>query len=431
LAATARLWATSDLPTLHDRFVQARQIIRKVFRWQPTPGGSYQGFVKMLAQWQAELLGAIVPHLREQMRAGQPEQWETVGYAVFAGDGTRVALARSESLEAAFAPQRRRTRSASRKQSSVTRRVPKHQAAAARQKKATSPQLWLTLLWHVGSGLPWAWRTGPSGASERDHLVAMVPELPAQALIVADAGFGGYDFWQALLTAGHHFVIRVGANVRLLRQLGWTREHAQVVYLWPDQVARKRQPPLVLRLVVVHDGKQPVYLVTDLVKSRLTDRQVATIYAARWGVEVFFRTFKQTFGCRKLRSRAAPNARLELEWALIGLWGVCLLAARELHVSGQTPLRLSPAAALHAFHRTLREYRVRPETPAETLWAQLRRARLDDYQRRSSKTSRAYPRKKQRPPIGSPHITLATNLQIAQAAALQNKEEFEEFRLSA
>jgi hypothetical protein len=52
----------------------------------------------------------------------------------------------------------------------------------------------------------------------------------------------------------------------------------------------------------------------------------------------------------------------------------------------------------------------------------LRRARLDDYQRRSSKTSRAYPRKKHRTPIGIPHITLATDLQIAQAAALQNKE---------
>src|SRR5919106_5222440 len=35
LAATALLWATSDLPTLQARFVQARQILTKVFRWQP------------------------------------------------------------------------------------------------------------------------------------------------------------------------------------------------------------------------------------------------------------------------------------------------------------------------------------------------------------------------------------------------------------
>jgi hypothetical protein len=264
LAAAALLWATSELSTLHERFTQARKIITKVFRWQLAPGVSYQGFMKMLAQWQDELLAAVVPHLRAQMQDVHQAQWETAGSAVFAGDGSRVALARSASLEATFAPQRRRTRAAHRRKSAGARRVPKKQAAAARQKKATSPQLWLTLLWHVGSGLPWAWRTGPSGSSERDQLLAMVSELPAHALLAADAGFVGYAFWQALLTAGHHFVIRVGANVHLVRQLGWTREHAPVVYLWPDQAARKRQPPLVLRLVVVHDGKQPVYLVTDL-----------------------------------------------------------------------------------------------------------------------------------------------------------------------
>ena len=300
------VWATAELSTLPARFVPARQIIQKVFRWQPAPGVSCQGFLKMLGKWPPELLGAVGPYLRGQMRAVEPERWETAGYAVFAADGSRVALARSASLEAAFAPRRRRT---GRKRARGERRAAKRHAAAARHKKATSPQLWLTLLWHVGSGLPWAWRTGPSGASERDHLVALVPELPPPALLVADAGFVGYELWQTLLTAGHHFVIRVGANVRLLRQLGWAREPAQVVYLWPDAAARKQQPPVGLRLVVVQDGKQPVYLVTDLPKTRLTDRQVATIYGARWGVEVFFRTFKQTFGCRKLRSRSARNAQ--------------------------------------------------------------------------------------------------------------------------
>ena len=195
----------------------------------------------------------------------------------------------------------------------------------------------------------------------------MVPELPADALLGADAGFVGYEVWQALLAAGHHFVIRVGANVRLLRQLGWVREHAQLVYVWPDYAARKHQPPLAFRLVVVQDGKPPVYLVTDLPKARLRDRQGAMIYGTRWGVEVFFRTFKQTFGCRKLRSRSARNAQLELEWALVGVWSVCLLGTRELGAYGSVPTRLSPAAALRAFQQTLREYRLRPATSADTL----------------------------------------------------------------
>jgi len=285
LAATALLWATSELSTLQARFAQARKITQKVFRWQPAPGRSAQGFLKMLSKWQPELLGALVSHLRARMHEVHAAQWETGGYVVFAGDGSRVALARSKSLEVAFTAPRRRRRTGRRKRTTAARGRAKKQTATARDKKATSPQLWLTLLWHVGSGLPWAWRTGPSGASERAHLADMLPELPAQALLVADAGFGGYELWQTLLTTGHHFVIRVGANVRLLRHLGWVREHAQVVYLWPDAAARKQQPPLVLRLVVVQDGKQPVYLVTNLAKTHLSDRQVATIYGARWGVE--------------------------------------------------------------------------------------------------------------------------------------------------
>jgi len=154
------------------------------------------------------------------------------------------------------------------------------------------------------------------------------------------------------------------------------------------------------------------------------DHQVYRFMGCDCHIEVFFRTFKPTFGGRKLRSRSAANAQLELEGSLVGVWGICLLGQRELRARGPEAVRLSPAAAIRAVQRTLQEYRVRPETPAETLWAQLRRARLDDYQRRSSKTSRAYPRKKQRTPLGIPHISLATDSQIAQAAALQNKEEF-------
>ena len=209
----------------------------------------------MLGKWQPELLRVRVPPLREQIREGQPAQWKRAGDVVFAADGSQVALARSASLEAAFAPQRRRTRAAQRNGAAAVSGPPKKQTAAARQKKATSPQLGLTLVWHVGSGLPWAGRTGPSGASEREHLGGLVSELPAPALLVADAGVVGYELWHTLLEAGHHFVIRVGANVRLLRPLGWTREHAQVVDMWPDSAARKQQPPLVLRRVVVQEGK--------------------------------------------------------------------------------------------------------------------------------------------------------------------------------
>ncbi len=289
--------------------------------------------------------------------------------------------------------------------------------------------MWLTLLSHVGTGLPWAWKTGPSDSSERAHLQEMLPELPKNSLITADAGFVGYDFWKAILDSERHFLARVGANVKLLKNLGYARQHEHTVYLWPNSAAKKSQLPLVLRLIVIRDGKHPAYLVTDLNKSQLSNQQAATIYSQRWGIELFFRTFKQTFGRRKLRSRAAENAKLELDWSLLGLWCVCLLGQRELVASGTDATDLSPAAAIYAYQATLRDWRVRPDTPEESLWNLLRVAVRDDYTRNSSKTSRNYPRKNKKQKIGHPKINVATKTQIDAAKQLKQKQD--RFQLAA
>ena len=448
LAMAALLWALGDEVNLTDRFLLARKVVAKIFRWLLPPGTSYQGFTKMLRKWHVQLQGAIIPHLRDKMKKIFPNEGEIGGYQVFAGDGSRIELSRTQSLETAFSPPaksppkkkkgggkapKKKTKKNSKRRNTAPKAAKKRsstsQSSESVRKKANSPQMWLTLLWHVGSGLPWAWRSGPSDSSERGHLQEMLGELPENSLITADAGFVGYDFWDSILTAGQHFLIRVGANVKLLKDLGCARQHAYTVYLWPDGVANKKQDPLVLRLIVVHNGKHPVYLVTDLTKSQLSDRQAGQIYAARWGIELFFRTFKQTFGRRKLRGRCAKNAPLELDWSLLGLWCVCLLGARELSQSGQDPTRLSPAAAISAVQSTLRDWRVRPETAAELLWSQLKKALLDDYQRTSSKTSRNYPRKKKREPIGTPQITKASKQQILAAKKLKTQKH--EIRFAA
>ena len=215
----------------------------------------------------------------------------------------------------------------------------------------------------------------------------------------------------------------------LLKNLGYARQHEHTVYLWPDSAAKKSQPPLVLRLIVVHNGKHPVYLVTDLNKSHLSDRQAAAIYQRRWGIELFFRTLKQTFGRRKLRSRSAENAKLELDWSLLALWCVCLLGERELASQERDVVQLSPAAAIRAFQSVLRDWRIRPDSRQESLWHLLGTAVQDNYLRSSSKTSRNYPRKKQRKQIGRPKILVATKQQIK--ATKQLAENQPEIRLAA
>ena len=426
LAAAALFWAASDRPTLGERFHHARKIIKVIFHWQPAPGTTYEGFVKVLRRWHQELLVAVVGLLRARMEQELQEQYQVAGFTVFAVDGSRVATPRTKSNQRAYSakPTRKRNakkkpkrsksqRARERKARAAKRRKTKKQSAASIEKKTITTQMWLTLLWHVGTGLPWSWRSGAADSSERHHLLEMLGEMPDNSLITADAGFVGYEFWKAILDADHDFVIRVGANVKLIKQLGYAREYDQTVYLWPDKAAKKQLPPLVLRLIVLHDGKQPVYLVTSVSsKQRLSDKQAIEIYRYRWGIELFFRTFKQTFGRTKLRSGSAAHAKLELDWSLVALWSICLLGQRELVRAGEDPSQLSAAAAIKAVQTTLRDYRVRPESPDEILYSMLALALLDGYERSSSKTSRDYPRKKKRKRIASPEITRALKQQI-------------------
>ena len=390
----------------------------------------------MLKKWHEQLLLSVVCSLRSRMEQELHDQFRIAGFTVFAVDGSRVETPRTTSNEEAYSAQRKQSRNTNkkpkrgksraackRKAQAAKRREMKKQSAAAIAKKARTTQIWLTLLWHVRTGLPWSWQSGASDSSERHHLLEMLLEIPENSLITADAGFVGYDFWKAILDANRDFVIRIGANVKLIKQLGYARGRNQTVYLWPDKAAKKKRPPLVLRLIVIHGGKQSVYLVTSVLsKQRLSDKQAVEIYRYRWGIELFFRTFKQTFGRNKLRIHSAANAKLELDWSLVALWSICLLGQRELVRAGEVPSQLSAAGAIKAVQTTMRDYRVPPESPDEILYSMLAGALLDGYARSSSKTSWNYPRKKQRERIAAPQITRALKQQINAAKEVKTMQ---------
>jgi hypothetical protein len=418
LVFTALLWAWSDEKTLTDRFVLARRVILAMAVLPGVPATTYQAFLKMLQTWTVTLTILLIAAFRDRLRTDLAARLRVYGFGVFGVDGSRLELPRTVSNERGFAPAKARRRTASPPRRRAQTRAARDRRA--RQKMIHNPQMWLTTMFHVGTGLPWDWRLGPSDSSERDHLQQMIAALPADALVTADAGFAGYAYGKALLDSGRHLLVRVGANVRLLRGLGSARETGGVVYLWPDREAARNQPPLVLCLVVAHNGRHPVYLVTSVVApKRLSDQQVAAIYALRWGVELFYRHVKQTFARRKLRSQAADNASLEATWSLLGLWAMCLHTQVELTPAGIPARRLSVAKLLRAHRRSLREYKSPPD-PGESLRDLLQIAVIDPY-RRAHKASRDYPRKKPGHAIGAPEIRAATKDQINAARRFRDQ----------
>jgi hypothetical protein len=359
-----------------------------------TLGESYSGFTQALVRETPRLTGALKPKFRGAMETMAGHAWRSCGWVAFAVDGSRQEAPHTAANEADL-------------------------GCAGRDK--TAPQVFLTTLWHLGLGLPWDYRIGPGTDSERNHAWDMVDELPPQALLVADAGFIGYELCRKLIGSGRSFLLRVGGNIRLLQKLGYyQRERDGIVYLWPQKRQKSgREKPLVLRLIRLPQGRQTIYLVTNVLERRqLTPTQARTLYRLRWGEEVFYRSYKQTLQRRKLLSRTAATCFVESEWTLLGLWLLGLLTVSRIMKARGDPKAWSVAKSRDLVRQALRNECPRRDGRA-SLSDALARALLDTYQRQSDKAARNYPRKKKEKPPGPPRIEPAQPEEIERATRLE------------
>ena len=394
VAAIVMSWCQASVAA--DAFDMARDAVVSMYRSRRRPGRSLTGFLSALRRRSFALLGIVVRTLRQAVVRVSGSYWRLGPWVLMGVDGSRVECPRTAENEKAF---------------------------GCGGKKKTTPQQWVTVIFHVVSGVLWDWRRGRADAAERPHLRQMLGGLPKRTLLLADAGFTGFELLRKILSAGHDFIVRVGSNVRLLRRLGYRlREHDGIVYLWPANQRRRR--PLVLRLVVVHDGRKAVYLLTSVLSEAvLTDQEIGGIYRWRWGVEVLYRSLKQTMGKRMLRSDSPKLARVELDWAMVSLWLLGLLAAEETMRAGAEPGRWSVAIALRAVRRAMQRLEI--ATTEGGLFGQLARATKDNYVRRRKKAARNWPHKKRERPPGAPKVRIATGAEVRRAQALQAKQAAE------
>ena len=407
LILLAVVWVWSGHTMLTGAFGEAQRWSLKVLGRSAV--ATYQGLIKSLVTWTGQMLPRIWCHLQGLMREHGDKHWRVGLWLALAVDGSRVSVPRTKANEKAFcAPNFGHGKTARyRKKKNKGLRATKK---AKEKMQPVKPQIWITLLWHMGLQMPWSWKSGASNSSERDHFRQMLKELnfPENTLFCADAGFTGYDLWKAILDGGHSFLIRVGANVTLLRKLGYVRERAGLVYFWPDKAARKQQPPLVLRLLHFKLGTCDIYLVTNVLsEKRLTEKQAIEVYQLRWGVELQFRTLKQTFGRRKLRSKTPGRALVELDWSLLGLWMIQLFAVKEQIEIGDVPEHCSVSLAIHIVRTTFQRWSEYPDAN-EAFATRMQAAVKDDYKRTSRKQARYRPKYKDKPSAGKPIIVTAT-----------------------
>ena len=407
LTMTALFWAWSAENTMTERIACAQRLTQHLMPSKKQTI-SRQGYMEILRRHTAYLKQQLLVGFRQHM-ASQSTAWKTFGFVVFGVDGSDLSTPRTRSNQAAF-----NTNGKSKHQK--RKRVKNQNAHQKKQKEC--PRVLMTTLFHIALGLPWAWRLGSKSDNERSHLLSMLGDLPSQALIVGDAGFTGYQFLSEVWASGSELVIRVGSNVKLLKKLGRFRTSDNIVHLWPDWAMKKNHPPLMFRLVVINNGKHPVYLITSILDhQRLSDRQITEIYRMRWEIELYHRNLKQTMGHRKLLSRSPANALVELEWIVLGYTAMMLYSVDEWIVGEQDIGRLSPAGIIRAFRRTARDY-LHPQNKDPSLDGLIRQATKDNYQRTRPKQSRNYPKKRKFKIPKPPKIELANKFQKSKMKSL-------------
>jgi hypothetical protein len=413
LVLLAVVWAWSESGTLTGAFQEAH-------RWSLKVMGSvavttYQGLMGALVTSTGRIVPRLWSRMHELLEQHGGDHWRIGLWLPLAIDGSRVTTARTQANERAFcAANHGRSRMAAYRRKKNREAGRPERRRRQRQAVAAVPQIWLTLIWHMGLRMPWSWKSGPSTASERDHFHKMLLEqqFPKNTLFCADAGFTGYELWKAMIDRGHHILIRVGANVRLLRKLGYyARERAGIVYCWPSAAARKNQPPLVLRLIRFRLGRGEACIITSILQAHLlSERAAVRLYRLRWGVELQFRALKQTFSRRKLRSKRPDRALVELDWSLLGLAIIQLFAVKEQVQFGMTPEESSVSLAIRIVRETLDHWYETPAAAA-TFSKRLRSAVIDNYQRSSSKKARFRFDFHQKPAAKQPKILDATRQQ--------------------
>jgi hypothetical protein len=371
---------------------------------------TYQGLAKALTTWTSDLITVMKAKIHKCLQSIGGRNFRVGRWVPLAVDGSRTTAPRTVSNEKAFCA-KDYGKGKTAKYRKGKNKKKKHRK---NENKLTPPQIWVTLMWHMGLNVPWDWKLGPSNASERGHAREMIAngDFVKNTLFVGDAGFVGYEFWTTILNRKQEFMVRVGGNVHLLKNLNAYTERGKkgIVYCWPAAAMKKRKPPLVLRLVKCKVGKTNVYLLTSVLsEAQLTRTEMAKLYELRWGIELEFRSLKQIFERRTLRCRNSDRALVELEWSIMGMAIIELFTLQEQRVrKGQKidPRKISFAKSLRAVRQSLTYLSNRPDTVLDFA-TQLAQALTDNYTRASDKSARYRCKRKKPPSCGKPKVARA------------------------
>jgi len=300
-------WGTGQ--SQEERFAAARAVYVAHHQHSRRPGATLAGFLTAWAKLPMPVLRALAAGVRRVLG----DRWLARlrlpgGWLPMACDGSRVECPRSEELQ---------------------------QRLGEAGKPGSAPSIYLTTLVLLPIGVVWSWCWGKGTASEHFHLRQLLPTLPPQTLLVADACYLGYDLFTAIVEAPAAFLVRLSSRAYL-----YTTDHVPLaawteglVYYWPADMQKANQPPIHARLLRIK-AKNDVWLLTSVLESeQLSLKTAGQVYRWRWRNEGLFRDYKRLLGKMKLSGRTVRLVHREAEGSLLALQ--LLLAVAEQTPAGQ------------------------------------------------------------------------------------------------
>ena len=385
-------WCCGD--SLPEKFEAAKGFYVVCCPKRKRPGVSFTGFEKALAKLPMPVFRALAAAIRGRIEAIFGERWKVGNFIPFGCDGTRQACPRTEELE---------------------RRL------GTFGKEGSPPMIWNTSMVHLTLGFPFCWRLGKGGkASERSHLIFMLRWLPASALIVADAGYVGYEVTAAMILANVFFLVRMSSNATFYSEANEPLDEFQegIVYYWPKTQQNEGKPPIRGRLMRIHScrHKVDVWLFTNVEDPKQLSLETAgTCYRWRWENEGFFRTYKRTLKKVTLMSRTLRLVHREAEASMIATQLLLCQGAMAMPApqKGSLPVMCSPRGVLLEARRDIS---ARSKKPREPFSERIARAQREQRVRTSAKQKREWPRRKDHKP---PHPPLLLTLTDEQKMKIQ------------
>jgi hypothetical protein len=394
-------WCNGD--SQPERFETARAFFVACHPKRRRPGKTCLGWQKALNALPARALGLVASLFRRRLRWRLGPLLKTDGWVVLGCDGSRLRCPRVAELEGRLGD-------------------PGGDSCSGQK----APQVWLTALVHLASGVPWSWMVGKGDASERGHLRRLIATLIEGALVVCDAGYQGYPVASALADAGHSFLMRVSSQTIFYTKDESLQTHevgakaakeataAQmekwtdgVVYYWPVEAQRKKDRPIAVRLMCVRGQtrKKDVWLASNVLEGdRLSLEMASRFYEMRWENEGYFRTYKQTMKKVKLAGRTVKAAHREALGAMLAVQVLLAQGALGAILLGQKEAANSARRLLLLVRREI-GFALKGKSKRGFM-GRAAACRREQRRRQSAKQKRAWPSRQAPKPLNPPRIRL-------------------------